>query len=620
MQDILSNLESKRWAWMEKGVKEFREGFYRLEEGRKEHKSLIGVYGPTQVGKTTFILTMLGIKPEKMKALAKALRGDQVQGKSATITSTIFKRSLNNSFIIVHPSGFRYRYDTLIGLEKGMSELRKVIEKSAEHSIQPIVIQLPEFLFSSQILEAQKQIEILDLPGDDSKNEKERKHVERCLKYYLPLCRVCVIMEIASQLVSLTQIERDFVRDWPLMPARFRIVLTRAASSSSMKKQIKENRIDGVETFKEYFTNEILRTLKKETLIQVYPLEFGDSWDHLCKEEQALYNKADPLIKEVFQDLVENLASTYSPYNEVEQARYLEEYIVNKSKAEYENLENKKVQVQQEIKIQEQKKMYAAGHSMLIQEKINKVEDAKIAVKNVDTLEFEIPHLIEWENRSKKERTKKALLADYDFYLNIIEKKFEDEVRLLNKKFRIFSYKYKTDHKEVDFEFKFKNFVSLDNLVSGLFFSEEKFNILKEAIEKELEQSRLENQEALRYSLRKAQEQVMRELKQKVRLLELEQTKKKEEKIKIEEKIRELGTKISNIEKQSMVLIKEWEKDVERSKHLDLFLKKAFNEQTELFKKVIGSKHTSASEKWANHQYWAMMKQDAERLIPIEPN
>ena len=60
--DLLTRLEEDKDQWIYEAIDHFNEGFLRFD-GQKYEKDqvLIGVYGPTQVGKTTLILTMLGI-------------------------------------------------------------------------------------------------------------------------------------------------------------------------------------------------------------------------------------------------------------------------------------------------------------------------------------------------------------------------------------------------------------------------------------------------------------------------------------------------------------------------------------------------------------------------------
>lgn len=52
----------------------------------------IVVYGPTQVGKTTVILDLIGILPERQRELEKILRGNAKSGNSSTSTAIIYSQ------------------------------------------------------------------------------------------------------------------------------------------------------------------------------------------------------------------------------------------------------------------------------------------------------------------------------------------------------------------------------------------------------------------------------------------------------------------------------------------------------------------------------------------------
>ena len=94
MKDLLGRLSEQHLNWALEGKDEYERGFLRLKkpEGEKR-RVLIGVYGPTQVGKTTLILKLLGIKENRIIELSSALRGKRQMGNSATVTTSIYQRS-----------------------------------------------------------------------------------------------------------------------------------------------------------------------------------------------------------------------------------------------------------------------------------------------------------------------------------------------------------------------------------------------------------------------------------------------------------------------------------------------------------------------------------------------
>ncbi|RIO19453.1 hypothetical protein BUZ83_12350, partial [Staphylococcus saprophyticus] len=83
------------WNWTDVVINNFLNSFKKFNayEVDIRNQEYVGVYGPTQVGKTTFILTFIGIKDEYMKSLTNALRGKQGYGKSSTVTATLYQRT-----------------------------------------------------------------------------------------------------------------------------------------------------------------------------------------------------------------------------------------------------------------------------------------------------------------------------------------------------------------------------------------------------------------------------------------------------------------------------------------------------------------------------------------------
>ena len=59
--------------------------------GTHSHEVRVVLYGPTQVGKTTLILRLLGLSDETTKEAQRVLRGGRGHGKSATASVTRYR-------------------------------------------------------------------------------------------------------------------------------------------------------------------------------------------------------------------------------------------------------------------------------------------------------------------------------------------------------------------------------------------------------------------------------------------------------------------------------------------------------------------------------------------------
>lgn len=113
------------------GVEEFQSGFLGLQErGDTKQRVTIGVYGPTQVGKTTLILKILVIRDMYLAALSKALRGNRAIGNSATVTSTNYRQSDDDTFHVYFPDGQTRSCVDLPQLAEVMTELQETVESA----------------------------------------------------------------------------------------------------------------------------------------------------------------------------------------------------------------------------------------------------------------------------------------------------------------------------------------------------------------------------------------------------------------------------------------------------------------------------------------------------------
>ncbi|WP_100407887.1 V-type ATP synthase subunit I domain-containing protein [Bacillus solitudinis] len=619
MQDLLYKLERERWNWAKQGVEEFRNGFLRLQETNPEKKRvLIGVYGPTQVGKTTLILKVLGIAEDKMNILSKALRGKRSAGHSATVTSTIYQRSSSDFFVLVYPEGSEKRCDTLSELEDALYDVRVKVEENDIFSTKPLIIKIANTFFNERELMKRKQdIEIIDLPGDDSREVKEIRHVNRCLKEYLPLCRVCILMEISSQLVSLTQLDREFVRDWKWMPSQFRIVLTRAVTSSSVIRLIKNEAFTSTTQFQRFFESELDRyaTEDEQIATKVYPLEFGDSWDGIKKQDVELYNRTKPWIDETMAQLVEDLSSVHSPQSEIEQVKDLERYAIKRSKEEFEALARKKAQhldklqdVERSIKLRSRKKVQAVDELDEFIEQGKEIEKERLTKPVAAKLR-------RWKYRSLSEKKTTVLKNDFYFYLDNLKEEYQDRIESWNRKVKTFVQHHGLKTDPITLEFKEKSASFLDNhYIMKTYLRKGNFNEDCEILDRKLLEANDESYATVATAIETQKDKLVKDVNSLIyRRNALIQT--------IDEEIMNEKKEIQRLE-QSLVEIKklmktarhEWNLDIERSKKFNEFLKNAFVIEAKRLQQLIVATHTRSEEKWLYHQYLNIIYSDVERI------
>lgn len=72
-----------------------------IQYGGTQETHLVCIYGKSQVGKTTLILNMIGLKDEECKQkVSQVLRGGVEKGNSSTSTAIIYTQSETNDYCV----------------------------------------------------------------------------------------------------------------------------------------------------------------------------------------------------------------------------------------------------------------------------------------------------------------------------------------------------------------------------------------------------------------------------------------------------------------------------------------------------------------------------------------
>lgn len=620
MRQLLSNLEENRWSWVKEGINEFREGFLRFSPTQTNKKEvLIGVYGPTQVGKTTLILKILGIREDKMKELSQALRGKREVGNSATVTATIYHRSPDERFSISYPNGDEKQFLTLDQFEKGMEDVRILVETDRKYSTKPIHIYFSELYFNLTEIDSRNQdITILDLPGDDSREEREVKHVDRCLREYLPHCRLCLVMEIGGQMVNLTQITREHVRDWSYLPEQFRVVLTRTLTSSSVREKIKNETIHSTESYIGHFKYELNRLLKENrTVDRLYPLELGESWQGLKGNDPNFYETVLPWINEVYQQLLEDIKAVESPEREVLQLLSLEDLASKRKQEEISSLS-------QEIAIVNKEKSDGKLSIKSFKKRISQVNEDinqfKTLLGDAGSLRsytrFNRPYIYgiaSWEARTSSERNVTSLRNDYHDSLNLLQKDYEQAIKLWNQSLRLLAIDYDLQFSPISYTF-FSKKVYIDRLLDR-YFRRSTFQEDYDVYERKLKESNKQTCDEIMLICTEKVEELIIQVKQQIRAKQLLIEEYEQSMNQLVEQSKQLEKKLNRLEKALEDTHKEWDHDIQRTNELYQYLKKSFTKKAVHFQELLESTHIEPEDKWAYHLYWNIITKDVERII-----
>lgn len=249
--------------------------FY-FDDTSSRGEMLISVIGKSQRGKTTCILSLLGVEEDQVKTVTDILRGSRKKGNSATSTATIYKISDSDEFGL----GYSQRGVAMMGEEEfrnRIDEVRDLIEREPK-SVDQITIMIPRKYFH-HVTEKELNYEIVDLPGIESADKNEKDHVKRIVDLYMKHSTAVILVEQASSLTDLGH--HSFKeRGIDIWSKRFKVILTRSYSLESLKELV----IDKTESemylsVRKYYEKELRRSLRgrPDEFIEIYPMEFGES-------------------------------------------------------------------------------------------------------------------------------------------------------------------------------------------------------------------------------------------------------------------------------------------------------------------------------------------------------
>ena len=281
----------KRDNWQREAFDQIKKSLISAKDNRfiqydySKENHLVMIYGKSQTGKTTLILNMIGINEEYFKEVYDTLRAGIPHGNSSTSTAIIYAKSNN------HQYGFslskinsvvdkEIEYCNSAEMISKLENMRKMVEANRANTEDILYIYIPCHYFTDDAIKY--DISVMDMPGVESKNQKEKRHVENLMTRYMPISSVCIIVCQSNDIQSLESLELPISIDWKRMSHRFIIAITKAYTNGNTKNDYfeKEQAKRG-QSFFEYVTlsydNEIKNILGKNNQIEVFPIDVGES-------------------------------------------------------------------------------------------------------------------------------------------------------------------------------------------------------------------------------------------------------------------------------------------------------------------------------------------------------
>jgi len=313
---------------------------------RSEHITVV-VYGTTQVGKTTLILDLLGIRKEVLPAVGKILRGGQQLGKSSTASPIRYGRS---------PDDFWYLGEDTAGLSddeaaEHFGKIREQIMNGTSCASPLMNVRIPSIFFEHEGERALNlNLRLIDIPGINAINENEQVQVRRIAERYVASADLILLVGRADNLGFLHPCALDFeaLNDWMLQPSRFRVVLTYTFSPVSFQTWFGKTQDTSPLTahdvrqhlYDEMCTHDECPPV--EMLKHIYPLEFGDSLESMRSHSQEYFERASHVIEELRTELLVSITDAASPYARLWSAFRVGDFIEAKIKRQNDEFNNQK--------------------------------------------------------------------------------------------------------------------------------------------------------------------------------------------------------------------------------------------------------------------------------------
>lgn len=343
MVNKLERLYNTKLDWAYRGKDRFVESLYTdefkdLYNVTQKGKANVGVFGNSQVGKTTLILKLLGVRDDS--SLHNILRGNRGSGRSVTPTIMVYFKSdkdddyfyykeFNSKEIKLDEQQLKGRLQSLRDYHD-----QKFYFYPNNHFESSVIIKIPKSYFSED--REQLGVNIVDLPGINSNDKTEHNYVNDLIKKVLPIIDITLVVESSQNFKDrITKFNIPQIDEFWYLPERFRLILTYTFKNGSEEKWISgEHTINSDMVLNRIYEQLVdsIPTFSKK--MRVYPVEFGDSWNKLKREKKELYEKVKP-INEIFLDeLARDINNSISEHNRLSQLINLKNRIKKKREKE----------------------------------------------------------------------------------------------------------------------------------------------------------------------------------------------------------------------------------------------------------------------------------------------
>lgn len=325
---ILQNLlEDKRYEWQKATQEQILNNLlcksHKYKAIGQRNDKLVMVFGKSHAGKTTFILSLLGIAEDKLSELNKILRAGVEEGKSSTSTAIVYQKSEDDCFAICERGMNELSEYEIVKCTKDefirkIQETRVAVEKRKRNNELVLYLYIPCSYFEDGNFSSQ-QINILDVPGYETTNSEERYHTEIILNKYMSVSALNIVVRSIYDINDLRYFCAPNRDDYTkLVSGRYIVVTTRSYSQESIFKYFLIPSHERKNTFEEMLCGECQTQFERVFGSQIpayFPVDIGESFNQLINTKITNRDDREYLItyrNKVFEDIYQCIHSKQS--------------------------------------------------------------------------------------------------------------------------------------------------------------------------------------------------------------------------------------------------------------------------------------------------------------------
>lgn len=322
-------LYEQRWEWAshaeDRFTAELPKSLQRQVKLRKGEYSVV-LLGPTQVGKTSLVLDVLGCRSDRRTEVDTVLRAGRVLGMSSTSSETTY-RWADDDELWTLTSGEETTTGTSSDMMNRLASQRSD-DGCLQHPGDMVELSIPRQYRIDAVRTALPVL--VDLPGLFGDGEHEHVQAWDVARSRVATANVVILVVNATQMTPLMRLGREGIAEvarWAFHPEKFRVVLTHAFSQASSRELLVPEMT--VHQWRQTLLQELKSTssmvrracagaeLEKAVINALFPVEMGESMAGLRHDHPdagAIATKLNALLMKEFVESLDAAAAQEAIY------------------------------------------------------------------------------------------------------------------------------------------------------------------------------------------------------------------------------------------------------------------------------------------------------------------